>query len=666
MAKTSVVAKDPYRWNASSWHTKEQWRKWERVGMQPDLTLDDLELDWIAKKVRDLSIKGAIESVQVDRTIEGASTVVITLRDPHLHVFSQAALRSRPRIDTKRKMIPIDEGWQPIVLTDLIERAVDVVLDGVHFRLVKVRYNSGTYQLELTFEDRIIYWLRRREGAIKTSRAQVTRAEFMLRLLREIKIEKVPFICPELHQKQRIAKQKDTGVSDDPDSSTTGFSKRKKFTVKGATATSEQRRNMATVLDEVTSVKGAKKKSIKAAVLGVIVESNVKNAISGDRDSSGILQVRASTAQPLGINPRDIRAVVRHFMTDGYWGKGGAVELARRNPHRSAGWIAQQCQGSASPDEYDKWSTEANHWVESYGADSGVAGGGGTYTKSYQYSRDKGENSWETMIRLAGEVNWRIFPVGRAMYFMSEGDLFRRRLRHLLTPDSDEFIDLDADIDWGKPVNEMTMRVTLDRWGAPPGCTIGLEGFGPPDGRWLVVGSSRNWFSPVAELQLRQAGETKREPAAERIQRSENARAGGGGGITGGKIGKFYEAAKRMSDTTKGYGPQAHGKPLSQLTSSELHDCSSSVSLACYRAGMWDLKTTIARTSGMFSNWGVPGRGDKLTVWYNSGHVFAQFESGAGVGAKRLDTGGGPPSGPHIRNGYRSTTGFSARHWVGT
>lgn len=571
-----------------------------------------------------------------------------------MHIFSQAARRSRPRVITshggegggsrdklRRRAVPIDQGWQVIDLNDVISRAVDVILDGVHFRLVKVRYNSGTYQVELTFEDRIIYWLRRKMGLRKASRANVTRAEFILSLLREVKEEKVPFICPELHQKQKIGKAKDTGVSDDPDSSTTGFASSKRFKVQGANANKEQKKNMGIVLDEATKIKGAKKKSIKAVVLAVIQESWVKNLPGGDADSRGILQVRDQTAAPLNLNNRDIRACVRHFMTKGFWGKGGAIDVAKKNPHSSAGWVAQQVQGSAFPDRYDRWSSEADHWIEEYGVEGGVEGGGGGYVKSYQYTRDKGENSWEAMLRLAEEVNWRIFPVGRAMYFMSEAELFRRRIRHVLTPDSTEFLDLDADIDWGKPINEMTMRVTLDRWGAPPGCTIGLSGFGIPDGRWLVVSSARDWFSPIAELTLMQPGDEKREPAAERIQRSENARAGGGAGPRSGKTAKFYDECKRISDNTPGYlYGGGHGVPMSQLSSGQKLDCSSSTSLALYRAGMWESSNPIARTSGMFNDWGNPGRGDQFTVWYNAGHVFTQFEDGMGVGKKRFDTGG--------------------------
>lgn len=672
MAKTLVRAKDPYRWNASQWRTKAEWSRWERVGMRPDLTLDDLWLDWVDKRVVDLEILGAVESIQFDRTIEGASTIAVTLRDPHNHLFNVWAGRSRARMLSKTKMVPVDDQWVPIATTDIIERAVDIILDGVHFRLVKVHVNWGLAQIQLTFEDRIIYWLRRKKGALKSSRAEVTRAMFVLRLLREIdrKTARIPFICPELRKPQSIAKSKAADVStNDPDSEKGGFAKGQGLTVKGEKATAEQKRNMDTVLDEASQAKHGRqspnKKALKAVVEAVIVESQVRNLNKGDKDSKGILQVRDSTAAPLHLNNRDIRACVRHFMEKGFWGKGGAIKIAKDNPHNNAGWVAQQTQGSGKPDAYGKWSEEADEWLKAWNGETD-AGGGGSYVKSFQYTRDKDENSWDAMLRLAEEVKWRIFPVGNVMYFMSEDDLFKRNIRHLITPDSPEFIDFDADIDWGKPINEMEVQVNLDDWGAPPGCVVAFEGFGPVDGRWLVYSSSRDWFSPTATLTLHQPGNPAKEPAAERVTRSQ--KSDDDESLGKGKSADFYHYAKLVSKNTDHYVyGGGHGPALSSLTSSTNFDCSSSTSWALFKAGMWKASQSTALVSGDFANWGLPGRGEKITVWYNGGHVFSIFEEGAGVGHKRFDTGGpGGGGGARVRDKWRPTSGFNPRHWPGT
>ena len=95
----------------------------------------------------------------------------------------------------------------------MIGRAAEIKLDDVVFRLTKVSYVHSQQELTLTFEDRIVYWLRHKGGKGRgryATRKKVTRAEFILALLREVKAEKVPFICPALHEKQRV--QKDTEI----------------------------------------------------------------------------------------------------------------------------------------------------------------------------------------------------------------------------------------------------------------------------------------------------------------------------------------------------------------------------------------------------------------------------------------------------------------------
>jgi hypothetical protein len=212
MASVSIKARE-LRWEASNWRKKRQWQRWERVGLRPEMGLDDLKLHfyddprYVKKRVNDLDFKGSIVSLNLERTIEGASTVTVVLRDPNQRIFSEEANRMRPsrRPKYRQKPAPVDVAWEPIQFPKLIGRAIEIDLDGVVFRLTKVTYVHSTEELTLVFEDRIVYWLRRKYGQKHASRSRVTRAEFILALLREVKVEKVPFICPELHTKQRIA-----------------------------------------------------------------------------------------------------------------------------------------------------------------------------------------------------------------------------------------------------------------------------------------------------------------------------------------------------------------------------------------------------------------------------------------------------------------------------
>lgn len=86
------------------------------------------------------------------------------------------------------------------------------------------------------------------------------------------------------------------------------------------------------------------------------------------------------------------------------------------------------------------------------------------------------------------------------------------------------------------------------------------------------------------------------------------------------------------------------------------YDCSGAVSFALAGAGL----VGAPMTSGQFMSWGVPGQGRWLTVYANSGHVYAVI---AGL---RWDTvGDARGSGPrwHPFDAYPS--GFAARHLPG-
>jgi hypothetical protein len=85
------------------------------------------------------------------------------------------------------------------------------------------------------------------------------------------------------------------------------------------------------------------------------------------------------------------------------------------------------------------------------------------------------------------------------------------------------------------------------------------------------------------------------------------------------------------------------------------YDCSGTVSYALRGAGL--LKTPMS--SGEFGSWGVSGRGSWMSVYYNSGHVYALI---AGL---RLDTSGSGGKGPRWHTDLRSGSGYNVRHWRG-
>lgn len=127
------------------------------------------------------------------------------------------------------------------------------------------------------------------------------------------------------------------------------------------------------------------------------------------------------------------------------------------------------------------------------------------------------------------------------------------------------------------------------------------------------------------------------------------------------KAKRVYRAAKHIHDQERRYVYGGGHKLLQWITAKEGLDCSSSVSLALSRAGLF--RPGMAIVSGAFANWGVPGQGKYFTVWYNWQHVWIQFH---GLGHWwRFDTSpwGSGGYGPRMRVLPRSTRGFKARHW---
>lgn len=674
--------------------------------MRPKMDLDDLVLTWTGGG-RPLKVSGAITALSITRTIEGASTIVMTIVDPHGHLFSEQANRvvTRPTSTKQKKNNALtDERGKPINAPTLSGRAVEIILDDVAFRLTKVTGGLDDVYT-LTFEDRIIYWMRRKKGAISASRASVTRAEFILKMVREIKTETIPFICPQLSKKQPQAKPEfddeeslsmsllaavmvdppppnvfapARGRPRDTDKDTPNKKKGVKnaagLTVKGKRADQEQKRNMNEVMEAAWDAPGATKRSVKAAVLAVIAETLARNEEGGDSTSTGILQLLASTARAFNIDPMSISDVVDGFMTKGYWGKGSAVQLAKDHPDWPAWKIAQYVQGSGAGQategraNYGPWMDEAQRWMDAYSGDTDLgAEGGGQYRKSYQFKRDADENAWEAGLRLADEVQWRLFPIGRAVMYSSELDLFRRQVAETVNKGDQRVLEFPWEVDWNKNPNECSITVLLKDWEAYPGTCIMVDGYGAPDGRWLVTEMERDWFDERATFTLKQPLTPKKEPAAEVGDRT----VGVSGDGTGGEIGTLYNACKHISSIAgQSYvWGGGHSKPLSQTDSKGL-DCSGSTSLALWRADMWPSKLgDHALVSGDFKKWGNSGRGHLFTVMYNATHVWIQFEEAAGMMYKRFDTspwGDTAGGGPRMRKTERTDqASFQKRHWPG-
>lgn len=660
--------------------TRARWAKAEAVGLDHELELDALELTVPGNPRAGLDALGALTGIDVEQTIEAAPVVKLTLRDPNMRLLSEAAGRVRPAKAKGKGVDPVavDAGWEPIAAPSLVGESMELTLDGVTFRLTAMSYSSATGEASLTFEHRLVYWLRRKRGARRASRGSCTRAQFVLALVREVRTVRYRFVCPELNVKQTIAKSSSRGIRAALASTSSSSSTR-------ATSSNDVPR----VLDRVYP-----RHRIGAPGSARLSERQVRAAA----ELAGLSPTDALHAAQIAHGESDFYpGVVQDDPGDGNIGHGlwqmtphawggpssatyqhmqslGGID-AMRNPIQAARqmkWMHDQANGWQPwyGTKYLDTSKRATGSVLANGVETDVSGtdeGGsasGSYRKSYQFAREANEDSWTAIQRLAQEVGWRFFVVGNSAYYMSELTLYGRRPRYELEPDDPAVLDLSYDIDWGKPVSECSLEVVLERWDAPPGSVVLINGYGPPDGRWLVASVTRDYFAPVATVTLKQPGPAKREPAAETSSGSSDDSSSSSSSSASGGSGPqaLYERAEAIDAKNYPYvwggGHGTRGEP-SRGTGRDPgvgYDCSGYVG-ACLLAGGYGGSDPAVHSSSMGSLPGAkPGRGRYFTVHYNSGHTYIVFEAGMNVRHKRADTsrmgeGGNAPQGPHLRNG---------------
>ena len=666
--------------------SRRQWRKFEQVGMRPDLGLDDLVLNWTEKRVRDLEAKGAITAIGIESTIEAAPSVTVTLRDPDRQLFRRRRGRTKRRKPTKAQLpLQVDEGWDPILPPDVLGQPMQIRLDGVTYQLVKVTYNTDSTEAQLTFEHEFVYLLRRHKGAKRAPRSKVTRAQFILSLALELAPElrkrQYRFVCPELNIRQPIdkgqRKQTQTTVSGTSSGGGGGKSLDRVYPLhkageKGVQFSPEEVRACAAA----GGFWGQELKAMEQIARG---ESNYYPGVLSFDGGYGLWQMTPRVWGAEGVGWMNelggMRALTNPIVN---------AKLARKL-YENAGKSFSPWYGTgfltvgAGPGNGRPSRAESRALGESVTGGDAVEGSATsktiTETKSYQYSRGKGEDSWTATQRLASEVAWRAFMVGNSLYYMSEEQLYGRRPRYEVGPDHDAVLALSYDVDWGRPVSEASLTVTLARWGAPPGSVLLLDGFGPPDGRWLVTGVSRDYFAPTAEVKLVQPGKAKLEPAAEQTQRTVRT-AGADTDAAAGKgpeaAQKFYARAVEISKKNYPYawggGHGGGGAPTNSHRGEGLgYDCSGYIGACCLAAGYGGSNPIVV--SGSFGSLpgAKPGPGKFVTVHYNSGHVYASFEAALGVPHQRADTSpyGGGASGPHVRDSPRSYPGYSQCHFGG-
>lgn len=465
-----------------------------------DLSAFNLEM----RNKAGIKLVSAITDATIDRTIDGASTLTVTVED---------------------------DNARTIQLSGKLGRKVDVNVDGLWWTLVSVK--KAGRQLTLVFEEREVNVLRYYNRFIMGDRTKITRAQFVLRMIKEAKEVNIKYVIPELTVVQKIGDASINQILVDSTGApvttaapiVNAISLSSRLTVKGVPATEEQIKNANIVLQKGVEM-GADRKVLVASIMTAITESTIHNYTGGDLDSVGVFQQRASQGWPA---TRDIPTDAAAFFQE-------AMKVDRDNPTLSHAMLCQTVQRSAFADgsNYAKYFDEAQQFVEQFGIPKTdlrkeTATGGGTvaannqqtggsqivanvqsgtfFTRGQLTQKNQSyllteEDSWTCMNRLANEVNWRCFCVSGIIYFVSEEWLFKSKSFMTISEDVEGIDWIDYDYDEGKKHATVTVQCHISRWSAPPGSIVTIQDMGLINGRWIVNDVSRSVFDTQATITL--------------------------------------------------------------------------------------------------------------------------------------------------------------------
>lgn len=582
---------------------------------------------------------------------DSTATVTIDVRDPHAKL--QIALANE----------------QVILAT-----GVSVEINGDTYMLQSVSVDTSTGTLvTLVFEDEVSWRLRQYTSFLAIPRSKYTRAQAALRLITEASgspLAPISYYIPQLTDAQKIASP---GVSTTSAGAGTGAGS---YTVKGASASAQQRANIDAILTEALT-ENASTTVMKATIMAATQESGLLTT-STNGEHIGLFQQSpdwGSTAQR-----RDATESTKLFLAA--WKTAyGSLKSAPGN----LGAAIDGVQHSGLPALYLQWLTEAGQTVDTWTATDGTETL--TVVEPFEFTRgSKGqpESSWDASADWASQVNWRRWAEHNTFFFVSDDELRQQAPSLSITGDEDWLLTPPA-FDWNpnRAAQQVTLNVLADRWGLSIGACVMIQAGGPTDGRFLVTALSSGMLSPEVAVTLSRPATKLPEPAAQTQEISSGS----------GSVSTLLQVCKGIDAENHPYVyGGGHGQKLSSITASEGLDCSSSVSLALYRAGMFEGDEALV--SGEFAtSWGLPGVGKTFTVMANDTHVWIRFESTGTAAATsalpqgknaipppgsstvpsdapqytRFDTVGPGPSGPHLRTTPPPEPDrFTPRHWPGT
>jgi hypothetical protein len=480
----------------------------QSAALAHDQRIDALNLRPLQAGVPDLPIDEIIVKATLKLTIEGASSLELSLHDPDWLIEQSGVLMDRTGRDKRL-------------------RAIDITLDGIAFRLVKASREDSAV-LDLTFEDRAAVVLRDNTKPRSWSRGSKTRAEAIGAMIAEEKHYPVAYYSPERGITQPVAEPDRPSTT--PERGDTGFDPGASFKIKGDKADGGQKREIATALG-VADQENATPRARLAMLVAGIGESGFRDIPNAAGSPYG------GVFQALKTRHLSTAEQARSFLKggNGFQG-GGAMALAREHPDWSVGHIAYVVEGDISNFGGDAAKAEAfyqtHHDEAAKIADAWNSGTEAGHddtvlrVREYQFTRGipgKRESTLDAAIRLADEVNWRFYVAGNVAAFVTDDRLLSAPAMVVLEDIHDTGLlePPTYDVDHGKVAQEATLRVDADAWSVGPGNVIVLRGdvFGGIEGRWIAHTIEENLqVSTDTTITLSKPLAPRKEPAPDIIE----------------------------------------------------------------------------------------------------------------------------------------------------
>lgn len=572
----------------------------------------------------------AISEIELQTQILGASFIKVTVIDPEWTITTSGWLE-------------VVEGLVNQIEVEFPEKS------GWFWRLCAIDGTTDRTQpgLTLTFEDRIVAFLRDYWTPKTVPPGTTTRAQFIRDLVREVGQHgepRIDFRCKAVNTVQPVepsktekTEQLETAAAKDASEAKAnkapGINQGSPVTVKAQKLNPEQVAEANTLLSTADGL-NAPPAAREALIFAAIAESSIGGAAGAFTPNAvgyyGVLQGSSSTWP----DPHDTAGMATSFLLGGKgFQAGGAIALAH--------------SGVTDPVEIAVRVEAPSIWPENaYASEAGyanflaeakaiiAAGGGAGESAASENASDVGqltrgtvdnpdEDTWECATRLAQQVGWFLFSAGNSLFYMTGPEMVKQRpALHVNVPGNrttrpngqheEGVIQTPCTYTFdnttfeyrrthkvkgkvqrrsraSKPSTpaEVRLNIVCDVQDFRAGEVFEFSSSGPINGRWIITNATRNCLKDLhTQLILQPPIEPLPEPKAT-SKGETTAEAAGGAGATA-----LVDAAKRALAEKSQYqyvygGGRQPGADLFGPAPRQM-DCSSFTILAYKAAGLPD------------------------------------------------------------------------------